>query len=199
MKKPETREKLLDTTLDLISAKGYLGTTTREIAQKAGVTELTLFRHFGSKEQLFEEVLKKYTFLPRLKELLPDLEYIPYESALRTLGIRFLETLIERKSMVRIMLSEINVYPDKTKEVHSRFISEMRQTLAGYFRSLRKRNILRPVSPEIAARAFLGMIFSYFMAEAIIRNRSIVKKEREKIIGEFVDMFVHGTMKSTGE
>ena len=54
MKKNTTKQRLLDATLKLISEKGYLGSTTREIAQEAGVTELTLFRHFGTKEKLFE-------------------------------------------------------------------------------------------------------------------------------------------------
>ena len=51
-------KELLDATLKLISEKGYLGSTTREIAQEAGVTELTLFRHFGTKEKLFEALLR---------------------------------------------------------------------------------------------------------------------------------------------
>ena len=74
MKTTNTKEQLLKATLKLISEKGYLGATTREIALEAGVTELTLFRHFGSKEHLFEELLKSYTFLPMLKELLPEMK-----------------------------------------------------------------------------------------------------------------------------
>ena len=57
MKTFNTKEQLLKATLKLISEKGYIGATTREIAHEAGVTELTLFRHFGSKERLFEELL----------------------------------------------------------------------------------------------------------------------------------------------
>ncbi|MGD8353177.1 MAG: helix-turn-helix domain-containing protein, partial [Pseudomonadota bacterium] len=57
----ETRNKLLEATLELISEKGYLGATTREIAALAGVSELTLFRKFGKKEHLFEEMLKTFT------------------------------------------------------------------------------------------------------------------------------------------
>src|SRR5512143_1521102 len=107
MKKTETKEKLLEATLRLISEKGYLGATTREIAQEAGVTELTLFRHFGSKEKLFEELLSSYTFLPMLRDLLPELEGLAYEDALRLIATRFLLSLKDRKSMVKIMYSEM--------------------------------------------------------------------------------------------
>jgi AcrR family transcriptional regulator len=195
MVRTHTKERLLEATLRLISKKGYLGATTREIAQQAGVTELTLFRHFGSKERLFEEVLNRYTFLPRLRRLLPELEGLPYDGALRVVGIRFLETLKERKSLIRIMLSEINLYPEKIRGLHNSFINELIKTLAGYLRSLKKKNMLRGFSPEIAARAFLGMIFSYFKAEEIVKDHDISKKEMDKIIGKFVDIFAHGTLK----
>ncbi|MEW6162245.1 MAG: TetR/AcrR family transcriptional regulator [Nitrospirota bacterium] len=195
MKKPNTEEKLLEATLRLISEKGYLGATTREIAQEAGVTELTLFRHFGSKEKLFEEVLKRYTFLPKLRELLLQLEGLSFDKALRLVGIRFLETLKERKPLIMIMLSEMNIYPDKIRAVYNGFIDELIQTLANYLGSLQKTGLLRNFSNRIAARAFLGMIFSYFKAEEIVKRRNISRRETEKTIGEFVDIFVNGTLK----
>ncbi|WP_141433138.1 TetR/AcrR family transcriptional regulator [Bacillus sp. 03113] len=55
MGKKETREKILQTALQLFGEKGYAGTSTREIAEGAGVNHLTLFRHFGNKENLFRE------------------------------------------------------------------------------------------------------------------------------------------------
>jgi AcrR family transcriptional regulator len=67
----DTREKILEAVLKLFSMKGYLGATTTEIAEKAGIAELTLFRHFTSKDKLFEEVMSVYSFLPALKGLLP--------------------------------------------------------------------------------------------------------------------------------
>ncbi|MEW6214974.1 MAG: TetR/AcrR family transcriptional regulator [Nitrospirota bacterium] len=195
MKKSFTEKRLLEATLRLISEKGYLGATTREIAQVAGVTELTLFRHFGSKERLFEEVLNRYTFLPKLRELLPELDGLSYDRALGVIGIRFIETLKERKTLVKIMLSEINLYPDKIRVVYNSFIDELIGTLADYIRTLQKRGMLRPFPPKMATRAFLGMIFSYFMAEEIMGGRNIAKREMEKMIGEFVDIFVNGTLR----
>src|SRR5512146_1025098 len=124
MRTSNTKELLLQATLKLISEKGYLGTTTKEIANEAGVTEITLFRNFGSKELLFEEVLKTYTFLPKLRELLPELEGLSCEEALVLIATRFLLTLKDRKSMIKIMYSEVTSYPDKIREVYNRFIDE---------------------------------------------------------------------------
>jgi AcrR family transcriptional regulator len=195
MKTTNTKEKLLEATLRLISEKGYLGATTREIAHQAGVTELTLFRNFTTKENLVESMLKRYTFLPKLRELLPQFDHTSYEESLRIIGLRFLETLTENKSLVKIMLSEMHSYPEKIRAIYHNFIGELILTLAGHLVTLQKRSILRRFPPEIAARVFLGMIFSYFRVEEILQRRSIPKAEQTKMIRAFVDLFVHGTLK----
>jgi len=195
MKISNTKEKLLKATLKLISEKGYLGATTREIAQEAGVTELTLFRHFGSKERLFEELLKGHTFLPMLKELLPELEGLSFEDALTLIATRFLLSLKERKSMVKIMYSEVTSYPVKIREVYNKFIDEMRMTLARYFESLQDRGVLRKdMSPEMAARVFLWILVSYFRSEEIMRPAGMKKKAMEKDVQQIVDIFMHGSL-----
>ena len=53
----EARRLLLDAARELFARQDYRGTTTREIAEAAGVTEYLLFRHFGSKAGLFREAL----------------------------------------------------------------------------------------------------------------------------------------------
>jgi len=62
--------------------KGYLGATTKDIAAESGIAEVTLFRHFAAKENLLEEVLMTYTFVPALKEIIPAVRKMPYEEAL---------------------------------------------------------------------------------------------------------------------
>src|ERR1700736_4625762 len=54
-----TRERLLDAAAQTFSRDGIRGATTREMARVAGVNEVTLFRHFKSKEQLLRAVLQR--------------------------------------------------------------------------------------------------------------------------------------------
>src|SRR5208283_4392242 len=53
----EPRRLLLDAARDLFSRQDYRSTTTREIAEAAGVIEPLIFRHFGSKAALFHETM----------------------------------------------------------------------------------------------------------------------------------------------
>lgn len=196
MKLKNTKELLLHATLKLISEKGYLGATTREIASEAGVTELTLFRHFGSKEKLFEELLKSYTFLPKLKELLPELEGLACEEALTLIATRFLLTMKERKSFIKIMYSEVTIYPDKIRTVYNKFLDEMRATMASYIKSLQERGVMRKdLSPEMAGRVFLWIFMSYFRSEEIMRPTGMKSSTVEKNVREMIDIFMRGTVK----
>ena len=51
------RQLLLDAARDLFAERGFKGTSTRDIADRAGVSEVMIFRHFGSKSNLFQEAV----------------------------------------------------------------------------------------------------------------------------------------------
>lgn len=190
-----TREKILEVGLSLFSKKGYIGTTTKDIAQCAGVAELTIFRHFSSKEKLFAEVINKYSFLPTLKDLLQDIKDKDYREALSLIAENFLIRLSERRELIRIMHSEIHLYPSKVKDIYHNVIDEMLRTLASYFRELQVKKYLRDFNPEIAAKAFLGMFFSYFNAQQFLLRKKRASDNHNLIINEFVDIFIKGTVR----
>lgn len=53
----KTHENIINASRELFSTKGYAATTTKDIACKAGISEVTLFRHFKCKRNLFHEAL----------------------------------------------------------------------------------------------------------------------------------------------
>ena len=57
-KSEETKQKILETTIETISEKGYAPTTTKEIAERAGVSEGTIFKYFGSKKELLRKIVE---------------------------------------------------------------------------------------------------------------------------------------------
>ena len=190
----DTKEKILDAGLSLFSKKGYLGATTKEIAKKAGVAELTLFRHFSSKERLFEQAIKRRSFLPALKGLLPELKDLEYADALAVIANRYLERLSEKRDLIRIMHSEIHLYPAKVREIQQKFVGEIVGTLAFYFRGLQERRILKDFDPELGARAFLSMFFAYFNSQEFMADKKGRFADKDEVTREFVKIFVSGTM-----
>jgi AcrR family transcriptional regulator len=189
-----TRDKILEASLKLFSQKGFLGATTREIAREAGVAEVTLFRHFPSKEALFEEVIRRYSFLPALKGILPGLERAGYEEAILEIARRFLERLEERKDLIRIMLAERYHYPSQVKGIFRGFLGEMIRMLADYFRQLQARGILRDFDPDVGAKAFLGSLFAYVNFLGFFLGTSGRGGHDDRFAEEFVKLFIEGTI-----
>ncbi len=194
-----TREKILQTSLRLFSEKGYMGATTKEISAESGVAEVTLFRHFPSKEIIFEEMLSKYTFLPVLKEIMPSIKKMPYEKALMEIARRLLSQLESMRDLIKIMHSEVHVYPDKIRKIHHTFIEEIFKTLAAYFDEQQKKGNLRHFDSYLAARSFLGMFFAYFTSANIFMFGKYDSDDTEKLIKEFVGFFVRGTMREAAK
>lgn len=197
MKTGDTRDKILKASLGLFSSKGYLGTTTREIAKRAGIAEVTLFRYFPSKAVLFEEMIISHSFLLTLKGLLPELKEMDYKDALVEIAKIFLKKLSERKELIRIMQAEIHTYPSKVKELYHNLLDEMFKTLAFYFREMQEGKVLSDFNPEFGARAFLGMFFSYFNAQIFLVRKKHMYSDDSAIIEEFVSIFVNGTLRKT--
>ena len=195
MKAIPTRERILQAGLRTFSKEGFLGATTKEIAREADIAEVTLFRHFPSKERLFEEVISTQMFLPTLKGLLPEVSAMPFEEALSVIARRFLETLNLRKDIVKIMHTEMHRYPEKIHKIYHAFVDEVRETLASYFREQQRKGVLREFDAALGARAFFGMFLSYFNAEEFLLGKRYRVADAEVTIRHFVSIFAKGTMK----
>jgi AcrR family transcriptional regulator len=189
-----TREKILEAALLLFSQKGYLGATTREIAAESGVAEVTLFRHFSSKEALLEQTLTSYTFLPTLKEIMPSVIKLPYEEALSEIARRFLETLSLRRDFIKIVHSERHLYSDKILKTYHNMINDVFMSMASYLEEMQKKGVLRKFDCFLGARAFIGMFFSYFSQSHILMMQKNSPDETELLIKQYVDIFVRGTI-----
>lgn len=190
----DTKAKILEAALSQFSKKGYLGASTKDIAHEAGVAEVTVFRHFPTKESLLEGVIRSYSFLPELKGIMSKVGGFTYEEALYEIAVRFMKTLKARKELIRIMFSEIPLYPAKAKQIHHDLIDEITGTLASYFKGLQKKGVLRPLDPEAAARAFMGMFFSFFTSQELCRWR-LSDSDANRIFKEFIEIFLRGTLK----
>src|SRR5512133_3787560 len=104
------RDELLSAAAQVYAEAGYRGATTRRIAQMAGVNEITLFRHFGSKEALLLEAITRAG--AELASLaLPDVPVDP-ERELIDWARAQLTHMVERRSLIRTCMGEMVEHPD---------------------------------------------------------------------------------------
>lgn len=96
----ETRERILQTAMHIFSEKGFARATTRIIASQAGVNEITLLRHFGSKYRLLIEAVDALYTTPHISEALHG--SAPYGESIAHLAQVIVETLDRRRDSLRL-------------------------------------------------------------------------------------------------
>jgi len=60
-KQDNVKERIIEASIRLFLAKGFAGTTTKELTDAAGVAKGTLYWHFTSKDRILEEILEKFS------------------------------------------------------------------------------------------------------------------------------------------
>lgn len=193
-----TRGRILEAMLTLVAERGYIGASTRELAKRAGVSEPTLFRLFGSKERIFEAMLHELSPLGRLRENIEEASGLQVKDALISIGVNYLEMLRERKPFIRIIVSEITTYPDQVRAAHGRMIGEIIATFGDFLKTRQQGGELRPDlnSTELAG-IFLKLMLSIFITEDIIFGRTVSGDSAMRWASQCVEIFLNGTVNAS--
>jgi AcrR family transcriptional regulator len=189
-----TRDQLLKAALAEFSKKGFLGTTTKDVAATAGVAEVTLFRHFSSKERLFEETLLSHSFVADIAPLMAELDAMPYREALTCLANRLFDALVLYKDWVIVMHGEVRRSPEVLMKLYHGFLDQLFGQLAGFFSQRQQRGEIRAFDTHYAARALHGMVFCLFNVEELLLRKQYCPADRTEAIAAFVDILCLGTM-----
>ncbi len=192
----ERREQIVEVALKLFSIKGFRGTTTREIAKEAGISEATIFKLFANKKALYKAIIDKCCSDSEGQLLLiKRLEGKSERDILTEIADFFLERYLNDPTFGRLLLfSALEAGDFSELFIRTRGV-EILDYLSGYMKRLMKKGTFKRYDPHLAARAFLGMIFHYCMVQGIFGfNRFFNPPAR--IVGKtFVDIFLEGIKK----
>ena len=160
----DVRESLLRATVKVFSEAGARGATTRRIAQEAGVNEVTLFRHFKSKDELLETALKALAELAA-DRMLPDLPTNPV-AELTDWARDHHKMLHKYRALVRKTMGEFEENPSLCACTCHATI-KMTSDLADYLKTLQLRGLADTTfNTHAAATMLMGALF----ADAISRD-----------------------------
>ncbi len=190
----DIRQKLLGAAAQVYAETGYRGATTRRIAQAAGVNEVTLFRHFGSKEALIQEALRCST----LDEILPDLPASPSrpEAELTEWATRFADHLARNCSMIRTCMGELEEHPD-IGPCATRGPAIAHEMLCEYLHRLRTHGLAaRTLDVPAAASMLMGALFCQAISRDFIPR--MYPAPQEQTARTFVRLFVRAIAPARG-
>ncbi len=173
---------------------GFGETTMQTIAAEAGASKETLYRHFGSKEGLFSELVENRanTFLEGLDENLQRSGTLA--EALKTLGLRLLTAMVEREALClyRIVIAEGPRNPDLGRIFYEQGPNRVKNRLASYLEAARAAGELRCADCTLAASIFLGAVIANYHTWALVfpLDQPLTKAQIKLHVGEVVAMFV---------
>jgi AcrR family transcriptional regulator len=162
------------------------------LAAAAGVNEVTLFRHFGNKQNLFAAVIEQFGG-PAVTATLQGQLTGDLAHDLRAIGTHLLNLLLERGDAMRLMLCEASHFPE-VQEVMVQNPRQIRCMLAAYIAQQIEQGKLRPLHPEVTAQAFSGMLFSYAIARGMLDDSIAPELGPDELVAQFVDIFMNGTV-----
>ena len=185
--------RIIEAAAEVFASNGYARTTTRGLATAAGVTEVTLFRHFGSKEKLFAAVVQSYGGATLAAELQTEISG-DYRADLQAIGRRFVRIVLERGKIMRMMYAEVEHFPELAKSLALN-PRQFRAMLSRYLDGQVERGTIRAINTDAAAQAFWGMILSYGFVSGALKEEMPGDLTPEEAVTQFVDLFVNGTIR----
>jgi len=159
------RAAILSAATDVFLKGGYLGTNVDAIAVRSAVSKQTVYKHFGSKEALFVEIVA--TMTSDAGDLVLGETSEPDDSAalaayLRGYADKQLAAVLTPRLMQlrRLVIGEVTRFPDLARVLYERGPHRALTNLAALFERLAARGLLTIEDPAAAASHFNWMIMA---------------------------------------
>ncbi len=186
-----TRQAVIEAAYELFLEQGYAATSMRQIAERAGLALGGIYNHFAGKEAIFSElILDRHPY----KQILPVLVSTPaddVESFVRTAAHTMVSELDRRPDFIKLMFIEMVEFNGRNM---THMLDQILPQVLPLIKKFNKnKKILRKMSPFIFFRVFLGLVFSYYMTELLLKNTPVTLI-KGNALDDFIEIFLHGVM-----
>ncbi len=190
---PERREQILRSAICLFSKQGFRGTKTRDIAQKAGISEALLFKHFPDKQSLYEAILtlKMEEKVPLILSLLDN---GPPQEVLKKIALKMVEQHEKDPDFLKLLYFSVLEGHELSDLLFQKKNLPIRDHLETYIRREVKKGTLRQCNPKKTSFAFMALISGYIMTRIFFRIPEIVKASPASFINDYIDIFLKGIL-----
>jgi len=183
----DNKNKLMLAAIDLMAEKGYKGVSTKEIAAAAGVSEMTLFRNFGSKQNLLEKAVDHYHYSIEMTNVFQEKIIWDLRTDLLMISHMYFEIMERNRKLFLIVLKDDELFEIREKaQKHPRILLEL---LTNYFTEMQKMKKMVATDAETQAITFMWMNYGAFMSQ-LFGASSITKIPMHDFIKSSVELFV---------
>ena len=198
MRGESRRNQIVAVAAELFASRGFSGTTTKEIAEGAGVSEAIIFRHFASKDKLYAAILdyKVKQGSERIKAQLEEAARRKDDKAFfGALAFEMLDFHCKDETFMRLLLFSALEGHELSSIFFDSTARDIRNHIRKYIKQRSSDGAFRSIDPAVAARAFVGMVLHQVQARTIFKDDDL-KLSNRQIADRFVEIFLKGVRDS---
>ena len=193
----ERRLQILTVAVRLFSQKGFRGTTTKEIAQAAGVSEAMVFRHFATKEELYAAILDhkacSHDGFDPAEMAAEAIQRKDDRAVFETLALAALNHHEKDPEFQRLLLHSALEKHELAQMFFDKFVLGVYEFLGGYIRERQREGELIEIDPVVVVRCFIGMVMHHSLNNNLWDpSRRLVNISNESDAKHFTDILLNG-------
>jgi AcrR family transcriptional regulator len=196
----ERRSEIIRAAMEVFARHGFSGSTTRKIAENAGISEAMIYSHFRNKEDLYAAIIDE-----KLQESEPL--YYPLEAIRSKDDQRVFSNILSNylfrhckdTTFMRLLLFSALEGHELARMFVAGPVRKFFEFLAEYIRARIADGAFKPVNPEVASRCLLGMANYLVLQREIFGDRTLREIDLSEAIEAMVKIFCRGIMAEPGE
>lgn len=183
----DNKTKLMIAAIDLMAEKGYKGVSTKEIAAAAEVSEMTLFRNFGSKQNLLDRAVDHYHYSVEMTQVFNEKIIWDLRTDLLMISEMYHEIMNRNRKLFLIVLgdNELSAIREKAQK-HPRALLEL---LTNYLTDMQRMNKSIPADAQAQAITFMWMNYGAFMSQ-LFGASPITNRTTQHYMRASIELFV---------
>lgn len=193
----DRRLQILQVAVSLFSHRGFVGTTTKEIAQAAGVSEAMVFRHFANKEELYSAILDHKACSGDAMNpeamVAEALQEKDDRAVFERLALGALEHHECDPEFQRLLLHAALEGHELAQMFFEKFVRRVYELLGDYVTERQRDGAMVAMDPAIVVRAFIGMIIHHSLNNNLWDpKRRLLKISNQEAAKQFSDILLNG-------
>ncbi|HYA16895.1 MAG TPA: TetR/AcrR family transcriptional regulator [Bryobacteraceae bacterium] len=197
----ERRKQLIEVAIDLFSKKGFGGTTTREIAAAAGVTEAIIFRHFATKQDLYTAILDFIGHSTGVGQWIAEAESFMSrnddEGLFRCIVSKVIDSNRRDARFERLMIHAALEGHELAVMHHNQMTEAIGVRMTDYVGARQQAGALRECDPTTILFAVVGVGYFFAMHKYMHQLGGAPNLSDEQMIDSFVAILMQGLKGNT--
>ena len=199
---PEKEQKILEAAIDVFSERGFSGSTTSEIAKRAGVAEGTIFRYFKTKKDILRGILIQMLnlagepiIIEGVRKILLNTENKDLREVLKAFVKDRIEVLESVFPMIKIIITEALYHEDIREALFENIISKILEIFTIFHRQMVERGLIREnVKALTMARSIIGNIVLFIVYKKFFADK-FDGQDMDKELDAVIDIIMYGISK----